>query len=259
MKWKTAAYCCLLLVAITACHVSDPGEEVVQIGVDDELIVDMVQQIHNGSVELGLTIVSSTPYDCGGAGYDYRLFTAPDQISLYLNSVLLPQPCSAGPAPARERIIIPGQHGEYEMSIGIGDLIQNSGMLTIDDEGFRLNMEQQHGISINHNFMYRIPQYTIWGYAYSPHDQGEVFNEVINVLDPVTDPVSLPTGYYGLFNAVTTSSVQILQPGLKAGTETFVFRYTKPLSELQSKVAQLRQNLPAGTELQVLAWEGSVF
>jgi hypothetical protein len=259
MNWKNTAYLCLFGICLASCHLSDPEDEIVQIGVDEEIIVDLVQTINNGEVELGMTFVSSTPYDCGGAGYDYNLYTAQGKINIYLTSVLLPQPCAAGPTHAREHIPIPNQPGESELTIGIGDLIQNAGSLVIDDNSFSIHFDKQHGIAISNNVMYRIPQFTIWGYVHHATEQEAAFEEVLTSMDPLTDPVNLTTGYYGLFNALSPSTIQVLQPGLKSGTQSFVFRFNRPLSELQSAITQLKSSLPAGTELKVFAWEGSVF
>ena len=230
-----------------------------QIGVDEEIIVDLVQTINNGQIELGMTFVSSSPYECGGAGYDYNLFTAQGKINIYLTSVLLPQPCAAGPTHAREHIPIPNQQGEYELTIGIGDLIQNAGSLEIDATSYQIHFDKEHGIAINHTVMYRIPQFTIWGYVHHATQQEAALEEVLTSMEPVTDPVNLTTGYYGLFNALSPSTIQVLQPGLKSGTQSFAFKFNRPLSELPIAVAQLKSSLPAGTDLKVFAWEGSVF
>lgn len=259
MNWKTAAFLCLAGLSLGACNVSDPAEEKIQIGVDEELIVDMVQILHDGYVDLGLTFVSSTPYDCGGAGYNYNLFTTQDQVSIYLESVFLPQPCSPGPTPAREQIAIPSQPGTYAISIGIGDLIQNTGTLVIDDQSFRINLDQHHGIALYHDIMYRIPPYTIWGYVYHADQQSEVRAQVDSEFLMFAEPVNIMTGYYGLFNAIASSDIQILEPGLKAGTESFIYRYVGDTSDLTSKIEQLRSALHAGTQLKVFAWDGSVF
>jgi hypothetical protein len=203
--------------------------------------------------------VSSTPYDCGGAGYNYHLYTTQDQVNIYLESVLLPQPCSPGPTPAREQIAIPSLPGTYAISIGIGDLIQNTGTLVIDDQSFRINLEQQHGISLSHDIMYRVPQFTIWGYVYHADQQSEVRAQVNSEFLSIAVPVNLMPGYYGLFNVLGPSNIQIIEPGLKAGTESFLYRYVGDPSDLTTRIEQLRSALPAGTQLKVFAWEGSVF
>lgn len=251
--------CFGLLLLLVACHTDEGDADKILIGVQDDLLLDMVQYPGPKGLDFQLSFRSQTNYACDGAGFTYTLRTSPDDIGIHLTSISVPQPCAGGNSPAVELIGMPVAPGTYTLDIHIGDLIHNTGILESDSLGYHLFMNELHGISLTHQEMFRIPERTIWGYVYHPSQQALADSIAQSLLQSYAHVPGLAPGYYGCFQIQEENKVTMFQPLAHIGGHGFVYQWHLESRDIPAIAVEIVSACPPGTTIRVLAWDGTEF
>lgn len=230
-----------------------------EIGVRDDVILLMEQALspHGSSVVFNFS--SITANQCEGTGYHHESHQTLNGISIHLINLKLPEPCIGGYSPAKQLIPIASGHGNFELSIDLGDRIHNEGRLTIDEKGFSLAMISHFGIQIPYFEMKRIPQKLVWGYIYHPKFQNQAADIFLHLSESQTDQVLLDAGYYGHFTIDELHKVSVRLTKETSNAESFVFNYNDSPASLEVLVSDIRSHLPDGTQFKLFSWEGKEF
>lgn len=249
----------LALSAGYACHVDDGTDGKIQIGVEDDLVLDMVQTLSQNGSRLNLIFQSEDAYTCEGAAYDYTLKTSTEDIGIHLTGIFVPQPCAGGSAPAVTEMPMPRHEGTYAVAIDIGDIIHNTGILVNEGDKYQLFMNETHGMTLSHDVMFKIPDQTLWGYVYHPTEQAAAWAEVNTVLTSYGGASQLASGYYGFFDVYGTGEIELYHSDANANAQAFAFQYTHDPAAIAAIKATLIYECPVGTEIKLFTWEGEEF
>ena len=217
---------------------------------------------HSGS-GLNFSFRSDSIYDCTDVGFDYTFKNAPEDISIHLLGVEVPDNCITGQAPAIENIEVPSQTGYYSIAIDIGEHIHNTGLLEVTDISYKVYLYSRFGMTMPYELMYKMPEGTIWGYVSNGNDYVpfEVLDTVEQTLNVSSDKSDFHEGYYGYFvyNPSIMGNVILLGTESNALARPFLYKYTGDPAELDSKVNATRDLLPAGMTLKLFTWQGEDF
>lgn len=150
------------------------------------------------------------------------------------------------------------QQGIYSFSVDLRGAVINKGTLSVLADRYRLRMETEHGIVIEHKELLRVPPSAIWGYiTYKPDFRDQAL-ELIQEIFSHSQPLNPSKGYYGYFKIEDTGLSVEGQPedGL-----AYPFLRQSPLnpSTIGSIIQQYRTRYPTGLRIAVKDGKGRTF
>ena len=257
LKRDTGLFFLGLFAAFYSCRLDSNGET--EIGIREDIVLHLSPTLSPSSQKLSFIFESLTPYNCNGAGFDYKNNVSSGNINIQLLKVDVPEPCTGGNASAKEELSMPEPMGTYELTIEIGEVIENTGKLIIDQKGYRLFLDKQDGIQVPFTAMHRIPQGVIWGYIYNIHQQQKALSDFNVLLAPYVSETDLEEGNYGRFYASAPHQISLPLPSNQSSASSFVLHFNGNPFSLGSIVESIKPQLPAGSELKVFSWNGFEF
>jgi len=255
MRRYLKVFATLLLLSNLGCF-GDANNR--QIDVAEDVIMNLLPSLNSFGYGLNFSFQSDSLYNCENVGFVYTSKNTSDDISIHLLGVDIPETCLHGTAPAFEKVKIPDADGLYSISIDIGDYIHNTGTLVIENDEYKIYMNDEYGMRIPHQVMYKVPVGTIWGYVVAPNsnNQSEITHQVKDSLRVIADDVDLKEGYYGYFSVAKPVAIYTHFPSYQSAQACFIFHFGEDRIDLENKVEDIRAQLPAGTAFKVFTWEG---
>lgn len=249
----------LFLGILGACSLEDASDPSPKIGISDDVVLLINQNLSPEGSRLVFTFKSSNTDLCEGASFRHKLVESTGEKLIHLIDFQHPNPCTGHMSPAIKELPLQSVAGLYALDIDLGDVIHNEGALLIDSTHFEINMVTRHGLKISNTVLNKIPKYTIWGYVHHP-------NKVSNALDIINENLSgdlsqnsLLPGYYGQFTINEEFGITLPEVENLPGAKAFMYTFSEDPSQLQEVVNNIRLQLPPSSEFHLYTWSGLEF
>ena len=205
----TIATCLLSGMLLFSCDDSAEHELVNTLGTDVQF--SMAEYFEPGQRTLSFKFLTQKDFPCINYRIksDYRM--EGDALVVSLSEVEGADVCLEAIAPASSFLDV-GQLaiGEYPVVIKVGEVLTNTGTLTVTDESFDLVMNEEQGLVVETPRVLRIPSGVVWGriYATDPDAVGSVTQDVLNQLQGAgaTSKILLE-GDYGYFSVDASGNI----------------------------------------------------
>lgn len=199
-----------LLVMVSSCS-KDPNDPGIIVDVSQTFELSLFEQVDTLQNRLYLQARTIENQECSNSTIEYSVERQAGKIIVSLNEILPPEDCQGNEGPASSDIpigyLIPGA---YEVEINLRNVVKNTGVLQVQPSYFYLEMNETAGLILDQDFLYRIPESTIWGYvAYNTTNLQGAANEFLAALDQITAPFNGPSGFYGHFTLGVNSGVEL--------------------------------------------------
>jgi len=199
-----------LAVMMSSCT-KDPNDPGIIVDVSQTFKLSLFEQVDTLQNQFYLQASTIENQECSNFTIDYSVERISGKIIVSLNEILPPDDCQGGEGPAMADIqigyLIPGT---YEVEINLRNVVKNTGILQVQPSYFYLEMNEDAGLILEQDFLYRIPESTIWGYvAYNSSNLENAANNFLSELYEMTAPFNGPSGFYGHFTFTVNAGVQV--------------------------------------------------
>ena len=224
-----------------------------------EFNLEMRENLDSNGREFLLRAGTVKAYDCSNYSIQYIWRFQESSMLLSLLRIAAPFVCDFKPQQIRaETSAGVLQQGVYSFSVDLRGAIINKGTLSVLADRYRLRMETEHGIAIEHKELLRVPPNAIWGYiAYEPAFRDQAL-QLIQEIFSHCQPLNPLKGYYGYFRIEDTGlSVE----GQPEDGFAYPFLRQSPVnpSTLSSIIQQYRTLYPTGLRITVKDGKGRTF
>jgi len=215
-------FCCVFQYS---CQKTKDDETVI-VTTAPEFKVDLFEQRDpvNGDPSLGLWISSVETFSCSNYLIDGTVQISSPDIKIRLNDVLQPDTCLGAAGPAQSFMAIGDlAEGNYQITLSLGNAIENTGTLTVYPEGYELSVEDPQAIDFQNRVLKKIPDGLVWGYIATPDDEAlALAADFLADLKNITTENNLHPGFYGYFTWSGTGLVT-LHPGFAPAGSAQIF------------------------------------
>ncbi|NUN99701.1 MAG: hypothetical protein HUU01_03690, partial [Saprospiraceae bacterium] len=225
---KFACMAAALTTLLGACKLDSLGDPIIVPDVDREFYIDLWENLYPESRELVFQMETIQAQDCENATISYNLNRTGNTVKLSLNAISTPQDCQPGPA----QIFASAPAGRlngglYTMKLDLKNTVFNEGQLTVTGDAYHLDMNTEHGFTIRHKSLFRIPEQTYWGYVvYETPEQETAVTDFIQDLQDISIQHDFLAGYYGHFTVESDKRVSIHTENLDGvDHQSFLFKY----------------------------------
>ncbi len=238
-----------LILALGNCQKSELGPSVI-INIEDDFYIDMFEDISNGGNVFNITVKSIQNQDCLNAIIDYSIYSDENQITLSINDILEPASCIPGSAPAFVSIPLDNINEQnYYVQINLKDVVTNSGNLSVSSDDYYLKMNTENGFEVSHDKLYKIPQYTVWGYVgYEDENLKSESENFIKDLENISSNISFSegynAGYYGYFSISEDRSISLEEEVEDKLHNTFIFHYDADYQDINDLISSYCNSNP---------------
>lgn len=240
-KYRVVLALFSLFCFFSACKVESLGDPIIVPFVDQEFNLDLWQTL-GGSTPSNLEIQMFTieEEDCLNTQILSDYDRVGRELSLTLYDILDPEVCDPGPAPAMGvQLITDATPDVYGLKVELQDAVSNQGTLTVTEDAYLIEMEEENGINWLHYELHRIPENALWGYLTYTNAAEEnrvtVFLEEINEL---SSELPLDEGYYGYFSITNSGNGLAVKDAPGTGqAHSFLVKYTGETNVIDQKVS----------------------
>ncbi len=245
-----------LLVFTIGCK-DDPIEEGVDVTIEKEFEILLWESLDDSSRTFNLNVETIKSEFCENTLIDISPSVVGNDIFITIHDIPAPD-CPSPTFIADANVEVGSLNSNfYKTVISLKNVVENEGILTVDDDYYELTMNEFNGISIPENRLYKVPQNTIWGYVASDDNNADsLVDGFIAELEDVTDSQAYIDGYYGYYS-VLNNELTILDQGISQSSvrTTFGFSYQGDNSDLMNILATYRsQN--AGVDFKIFTSKG---
>lgn len=229
-----------ILIFTIGCK-DEPIVEDVNVTIEDEFNILLWEFLEENNRSLSLNVETIKSESCENTLIDVTLSVATNNISFTVHDI--PEPDCPTPIYTATANVELGSldSPSYKLIISLKNVIQNQGILTMEDDYYELVMEESNGIVIPEKILYKVPQNTIWGYVASDNSNADsVSDGFINELADATDEQDYIDGYYGYFSAVNNELTILNQNISQSSVRTFGFSYQGDNSDLNTILSTYR-------------------
>jgi hypothetical protein len=251
----------LLLIAcfFIGCSLEKEEAPVVVAEIAKEFNLEMRETLDSTGREFLLRAATVKAYDCSNYSIQYIWRFQETSMLLSLLRIAAPFICDFNPqqiyAETSAGVLQPGT---YSFSIDLRGAIINKGTLSVLADRYRLRMETEHGIVLEHKELLKVPPGAIWGYiAYDPAFRDQAL-ELIQEIFSHSQPLNPSKGYYGYYKIEDTGlSIE----GQPEDGFAYPFLRQSPLNApaIASIIQQYRSRYPTGLRIIVKDGKGRTF
>lgn len=250
----------LAIVALTSgCKLNSLNDPIVVPEIEKEFKVDIWENLQPTGRTVVFKIQTIQPENCVNAtvSYDYRQVGS--LLTMSLNDINAPSDCNPGLSPASAEIqagyLSPGNYG---LNINLKNTVYNTGVLQVNYEDYKIEMETEEGLTFVHRQLKRVPYNAIWGYVtYTENGQEANAQQIIDGIRSVANEANYAEGYYGHFNiAAANSEISVYNQPVTTLIKPFIYDFSGDVQILNDKLAELRSEAPAGVVLKLFNAKG---
>ncbi len=228
----------LVLLGLTSCKKDDDSN--VKINIEEEFDVQLFEELLPGQNNLRVHVATKENLACSNVILGHSINSIGGNITVSIDSLELNGACDNIEAIA-QTIAELGEieEGTYDLEINLAlNSITNQGEMIVSEEGYRVEMNTTHGLTMLENNLYGIPDDYFWGYIeLLDNSASNLPAQFLGTLETYTKDSELREGYYGHFdikeNRVTLNgaATNIDIPG---GAIPFLYRLNVDKTELKS-------------------------
>jgi len=232
-----------LLLFMIGCK-DEPIDENVDVMIEDEFKIFLWENLGDNDRNFHFNLETIKSESCENTLLDVSPWASGNNISLTIYDI--PEPdCPSPTFVSNANIDIGSLNPQiYDMTISLKNVIQNEGVLTVENDFYELKMKDLDGIIVPEKRLYKVPQNSIWGYVASDSNAGLVADGFINDLNPMVDDQEYSDGYYGYFS-VENNNLTILKNSIsKNSIHTFGFSFEGDNADLINVLSMHRTQNP---------------
>ncbi len=248
---------CMICCWLMSCQLQQDPSLHPEIGIREDVVLNLDQTLSTNGATFGFVFTSTVPNQCPGTSYNHQTVVTSEDISIHLLSLQIPELCTGQEALATQKIPLTSFKGTYDLVINLGNNIQNTGSLIIDDEGVHIDMNTLYGLDVPHVGMKRIPSGMIWGTVYHPTYKSEILDLIRTQLGSNAQEAHLADGFYSLFRIAGNGAVTVPSQNLNAAS--FIYHYSATSTTLADQVSMIKAQLPPDTQFRLYTWLGTEF
>ncbi len=242
-----------LLVSAAGCSLREPDEIILIPRVDNEFRIELWERLEPFGRRLEFRLSTIKPVPCETATIDAdKSRIGVDRIDLDLREVKYASDCMTGTSDALTSVDIgPLSDRTYQLTINLQDIIENSGVLEVSAERYRINLNSPSGIVAPRAELRRVPHHAVWGYVNYGDGGANVAEAWLDRMASLgAQPASLAEGYYGYFERKGNNlSVFGMQ---ERNSRPFVYVLDEDSEALAQAVAEFRA--ANGSQAEVKVW-----
>lgn len=259
MRKKSCGLSLLIIICLTVISCKKDPDTNTIVDVEKEFNIQPWEKLTESGGTFQLQISTVKNQDCGGTGINTNFSSANNKFVTTILSLKKPATCGSL-SPAQDSVEL-GQlpKGTYAININLRDVISNAGVLTVEDQKFRLDMNKIDGINVPKTEIFRIPKGLIWGSVSFDNTQNAILAKFLDKLSKIATSVSdIPKGDYGYFNIKDALNPDIKGQGTssKPTTKSYIYSLTSNNAALESIVKEYRDQ---GLELKFYTSDGKIF
>jgi hypothetical protein len=245
-----------MLSVLPGCEQGLNDEAELLIDIDAEFSISMIEELRSSGNRLTFSLQTLEEQECEGTGIAYELAKSENEIFLDIQGLQAPNPCIKNPevAFATSDLGLLAE-GNYPLRLSLQSTIINQGVLKVESDRYRIQMETENGIQISEPELLKIPAQTIWGYvAYDLEEQESISNAFLEDLTPLVSVSGFADGNYGHFK-LENGSLRLNQEIAYPFFRLFIHELKAPLEELGQLLDQFRKN-ESSIDVQLFTWDG---
>ncbi|HKK78196.1 MAG TPA: hypothetical protein VJ933_01150 [Phaeodactylibacter sp.] len=235
------------VLLLNSCSISGDDPIIVPF-VEDEFYAELWEDFSPQGRQIVLRLRTIEEVECENATIEYKFSRQGDNEQvLSIESIVLPDDCEEGSAPARSAISLGTlENGSYPLTLSLRDAVSADGRILISDEQMRLFIADGAGVKPLRAATRRIPNSTFWGYFDTGGDEAQVAlaEGFLAELQAITQPQTIESGHYGYFSINSGTSLR-WEEGTAADNESrLAFQFRIPdaegVADIQSILADYR-------------------
>lgn len=151
-----------LCLILSSCRNKDVGLSE-STSIRSKLIINLVEQLENGTRKLYLSANTTTIYPCGNYGIETHFALAENGFKISYKNIIAPTICLTSLGAAFSWIELGTlSDGNYDLQLN-GPNWTNRGILKVTSNEFELIFKNLKGIEIPRSVLKRVPENTYWG------------------------------------------------------------------------------------------------
>ncbi len=256
--YKTITSLLLIFILCTSCELAEIGDPVIDPNVDDEFLINLKETLSPDRKQLTLDISTIKKESCLNSSISYSVAPSNGGFEVLLNDIMIPEDCVPGESPAQADIVLdPLLNGTYSFEINLRDRVANMGVLRIDSDRYRLDMNSTNGFSVVNTTLNKIPFNLIWGYiAYQDTSAESTATNFITELADISEEADLLTGSYGYFRVLSENNIVINEQPENKSVRAFAYLFTGTEDALQAIVDDFRTTATGNLEIKMFDHTG---
>lgn len=236
-----------LLMSLPACRDEHAADLPTVFDLEPEFTVDLFEQRDplDGTPKFGLWVESMADCACSGCAVVAETEVQGNDISVRLQGIQEPVPCTGMPAQARTFVPI-GQlpDGEYRLTLSLRSVVTNTGTLNVVQGRYILTMPDPQGVVFQNYVLEKVPADMVWGYALTPDETSMLAAQNwIGDLKSITADGGLAPGFYSYFTVSGNGAVFLHESIAPQGAaQVFVRKLAAPTANLKNLLQTYRAN-----------------
>lgn len=251
----------LLYAGFSGLSCMNSGDEpIIILSVDREFSLNLRENLQSTTpVALEIHLESIKEQDCLNKIIQTNYSKHGNDLTVTISDILDPETCDPGNGPALGLELIDDiEEGSYDLMIELQEVVSNVGKLIVDQNTFKIEMNNEVGIKWQNKLLSRIPKTALWGYiTYETGGQSGVATDFINTLLDKGDTFDQTDGYFGHFTIESSEIIAVNKTTTDLNTRLFIQYYEGSLVELDEMVDDFRRTAPAEMVLQLFDGKGN--
>jgi len=247
-------------LALTSCRKDGDDTPIIDINIADQFSASPWEALSPNQREFILRIGTLSKQACADDTLDLNYERNGQRFIISINDIVSSNECIGDSAIIESSINLSSlSEGTYQLEINLRQEISNKVQLVVRQNQYELEMEIEHGISLPHSTLLRIPSNTIWGFAaYNDNKMAAAIEQFTEELMAITTTPTLDFGYYGYFSRYQGQSLQLdSRPEGFIGYETFARIATRDYSAVRNLANRYRTDYGSQVKIKVYTADGT--
>ena len=259
-NWVYILCLCCVSFSFSSCKVELLDEPIIISLIDKEFSLELLENLQEGSNSLEVHFETISDENCLNTTILSSFQQDGLNQKLTIFEILEPETCDPGMAPAKgvESIGDLNNDISYPIQVELQDIVINTGSLTVSDVYYKIEMNEENGISWRHTTLFKIPQDVLWGYiTYLDNEQLLLANDFVSSVEGVTLVAEASDGYYGHFEILNNNITVVKTAPEEVESRLFIRKLDGPADNITDIVKAFRANAPSGIELHIYDGNGN--
>ncbi len=239
------------------CKIAEKDKDIV-VQVDPEFQLGMFEELSQVR-DFNLTFQTIEDQSCINNSIGFTSSRNGRNISLHINEIVEAENCLDGQAPiAGDASYDFLPIGVYNLELVLKNTITSTGILTVSNEKYELDIEEGFGFQTMQATLMRVPASTVWGYvAYSDNQYSSDADNFLSELNDQTELLELSKGEYGYFKIGDNKKLSLNKAPDYNNFKTFYRTSNGQVAELETLLEGFRSQYPDGQmEFKIYTWQG---
>lgn len=256
MKHNLLSHFLLLCLVMAGC--SEDAPETV-FDVEKDFILQMRENLSEAGGTLFFPVKTSKLQECLNAGIDISFRQETDALSVSFNSIIRPDDCIDGQAPANGAIN-PGDLAfrDYRFTIDLKGEVVSEGILNVLSDRYVVGFADELGFEFEEKELMRMPTDIAWGYINHGQEEEAAADEALSLIEERGQEHDLEDGSYGWFRLVGGIAINVDGSPEIRNNKLFVLNYTESDTYTEELLVNLRADYPS-LEFALFDWKGKSF